>query len=299
MAILLNVILPVFLVGGCGYLVGRSTRSESTVLIRIIFYLLAPALIFRSIYTSTISVESALSISGYVILIQLSMFGISRFVGRVRRWDADSQAAGSLVLLFANCGNYGLPVMLFAFGEEGFAFGVIVVMVSIMMQATIGISVASWQKGATWKQGLTRVLRYPHLYAFLLAVVLRSASIELPQSLFRSVDLLAQAAIPSQLLMLGIQLSRVRLHHFGIDSILLSSIKLLVPPFLGWAITSLLGITGLLQAVLIAEASMPSAVNALILATQFRRNPELAATVVFASTVFSMLTITVLLTLLG
>ena len=299
MAILLNVILPVFLVGGCGYLVGRSTRSESTVLIRIIFYLLAPALIFRSIYTSAISIESALSIGGYVILIQLSMFAISRFVGRVRHWDADSQAAGSLVLLFANCGNYGLPVMLFAFGEEGFAFGVIVVMVSIMMQATIGISVASWQKGATWKQGLTRVLRYPHLYAFLLAVVLRSASIELPQSLFRSVDLLAQAAIPSQLLMLGIQLSRVRLHHFGIDSILLSSIKLLVPPFLGWAITSMLGITGLLQAVLIAEVSMPSAVNSLILATQFRRNPELAATVVVLWNMLSMVSITLLLTLLG
>jgi len=203
------------------------------------------------------------------------------------------------VLLFANCGNYGLPVMLFAFGEEGFAFGIIFVMVSIMMQATIGISVASWHKGATWKQGLTRVLRYPHLYAFLLAVVLRSTSIELPQSLFRSVDLLAQAAIPGQLLMLGIQLSRVRLHHFGVDSILLSSVKLLIPPFLGWAITSMLGITGLLQAVLIAQASMPSAVNSLILATQFRRNPELAATVVFVSTVFSLVTITLLLTLLS
>ena len=299
MAILLNVILPVFLVGGSGYLVGRSVRSEPIVLIRIIFYLLTPGLIFRSIYTSTISVESALSIAGYVILIQLSMFAISRFIGRVRQWDADSQAAGSLVLLFANCGNYGLPVMLFAFGEEGFAFGVIFVMVSIMMQATIGISVASWHKGATWKQGLTRVLRYPHLYAFLLAVVLRSTSIELPQSLFRSVDLLAQAAIPGQLLMLGIQLSRVRLHHFGVDSILLSSIKLLIPPFLGWAITSMLGITGLLQAVLIAQASMPSAVNSLILATQFRRNPKLAATVVLVSTVFSLVTITLLLTLLS
>jgi predicted permease len=127
---------------------------------------------------------------------------------------------------------------------------------------------------------------------------MRSVPAEIPQSIFRSIDLLAQAAIPGQLLMLGIQLSRVRLHHFGVDSILLSSIKLLVPPFLGWGVTSLLGITGLLQAVLIAEASMPSAVNALILATQFRRNPELAATTVFVSTVFSLVTITVLLSLL-
>lgn len=265
---------------------------------RIIFYLLAPALIFRSIYTSEISLDSALAIAVYVILIQLSMFGISRFIGRARRWDADSQAAGSLVLLFANCGNYGLPVMLFAFGEQGFAFGVIFVMVSIMMQATLGISVASWQKGVKWKQGLARVLRYPHLYAFLLAIIMRSVPFDMPQSVFRAIDLLAQAAIPGQLLMLGIQLSRVRLHHFGVDSILLSCIKLLIPPFLGWAITTMLGITGLLQAVLIVEASMPSAVNALILATQFRRSPELAATVVFVSTVFSLVTITVLLSVL-
>lgn len=298
MAVLLNVILPVFLVGGCGYLVGRSVRSEPLVLMRIIFYLLAPALIFRSIYVSEISLQSAALIGIYVILIQLSMLAISRLVGRVRRWDADSQAAGSLVLLFANCGNYGLPVMLFAFGEQGFAFGVIFVLVSIMMQATIGIGVASWQEGANWKQGLTRILRYPHLYAFLLAILMRVVVVEMPEGVLRSIDLLAQAAIPAQLLMLGIQLSRVRLHHFGVDSILLSGIKLLIPPFLGWAITTLLGITGLLQAVLIVEASMPSAVNSLILATQFRRNPELAATVVFVSTALSLITITILLTVL-
>jgi len=265
---------------------------------RIIFYLLAPALIFRSIYVSEISLQSAALIGIYVILIQLSMLAISRLVGRVRRWDADSQAAGSLVLLFANCGNYGLPVMLFAFGEQGFAFGVIFVLVSIMMQATIGIGVASWQEGANWKQGLTRILRYPHLYAFLLAILMRVVVVEMPEGVLRSIDLLAQAAIPAQLLMLGIQLSRVRLHHFGVDSILLSGIKLLIPPFLGWGITTLLGITGLLQAVLIVEASMPSAVNSLILATQFRRNPELAATVVFVSTALSLITITILLTVL-
>ena len=176
LVILLDVILPVFLIGGCGYLVGRSARSEPIVLTRIVFYLLGPALIFRSIYTSTVSIDNALSIGCYVILIQLMMFTISRVVGRVRRWDGDSQAAGSLVLLFANCGNYGLPVMLFAFGEQGFAFGIIYVLVSSMMQATFGIGVASWHKGASWRHGLIQVLRVPYLYAFLLAVTLRSMS---------------------------------------------------------------------------------------------------------------------------
>lgn len=298
MGILLDVILPVFLVGGCGYMVGRTVPSQPIMLTRIVFYLLGPALIFRSIYTSTVSFDNVLSIAVYIVLIQGVMFGISRLVGRLRHWDGDSQAAGSVVLLFANCGNYGLPVMLFAFGEQGFAFGVIYVLISSMMQATVGIGVASWHKGASWRHGLVQVLRVPYLYAFLLAVLLRTTSVELPQSIFRAVNLLAEAAIPGQLLMLGIQLSRVRLQHFGVDSIILSGIKLLVPPVLGWAVTSLLGITGLLQAVLIAEASMPSAVNALILATHFKRNVELAATTVFVSTMVSLVTITVLLGLL-
>ncbi len=298
MTILLNVILPVFLVGGCGYLVGRAAKAEPVVLTRVIFYLLGPALIFRSIYTSTVTLANALEIAGYVLIVQGVMFAISRLVGRLRRWDDDTQAAGSLTMLFANCANYGLPVMLFAFGEQGFAFGIIYVLISGMSQAILGIGVASWRKGASWKRAVTQILRVPYIYAFLLAILLRTTSVKLPVSLFRTVDLLAEAAIPGQLLMLGLQLSRVRFHHFGLDPLLLSVLKLTIPPFLGWAVTSLMGIGGLLQAVLIAEASMPSAVNSLILATHFRRKPELAAATVFISTLLSLGTITLLLTIL-
>jgi len=133
LGVLFDVILPVFQVGGCGYVVGRSVRSEPTVLVKVLFYLLGPALVFRSIYTSAISMGDALSICLFVIIIQGIMFGISRLVGRLRGWDGDTQASGSLVLLFANCGNYGLPVLLFAFGEEAFAFGIIFLLMSIMM----------------------------------------------------------------------------------------------------------------------------------------------------------------------
>ncbi|MFC2079597.1 AEC family transporter [Candidatus Bipolaricaulota bacterium] len=295
--ILLDVILPVFLVGGCGYLVGRSVRAEPTVLIKILFYLTGPALVFRSIYTSEISVSNAVSIGLFVVLLQGIMFGISRLIGRLRGWDGDTQASGSLVLTFANCGNYGLPVLLFAFGEQGFAFGIVFVLISIMMQATLGIGAASWHKGMPWYRGIAQIPKAPYLYAFLLAVLLRTTSVDLPLSVFRAVDLLASAAIPGQLLMLGIQLSRVRLHHFGADSILLSAIKLTVPPLLGWGLTCLLGIDGLLQSILIVEAGMPSAVNALILATNYRRNTELAATTVFISTMISLGTMTLLLML--
>ena len=210
-------------------------------------------------------------------------------------WDGDTQATGTLVSTFANCGNYRLPVLLLALGDQGFALGIVFVLISIMMPATLGIGVASWHKGMPWHRGIAQILRAPYVYAFLLAMLLRTASVDLPLSVFRAVDLLAGAAIPEQLLMSGIQLSRVRPHHFGGGSILLSAIKLTIPPLLGWGLTRLLGVEGLLQSVLIVKAGMPSAVNALILATEHRRNTELAATTVFVSTILSLRTITLLL----
>ena len=64
------------------------------------------------------------------------MLGASRLVGYMRGWDGDTQASGGMVLTFANCANYGLPVLLFAYGDEGFALSIVFVLISIMMQAT-------------------------------------------------------------------------------------------------------------------------------------------------------------------
>lgn len=78
---------------------------------------------------------------------------------------------------------------------------------------------------------------------------------------------------------------------------MLNALKLTIPPLLGWGLTRLLGVEGLLRSVLIAEAGMLSAVNALILATKYRSNAEVTATTVFVSTIFSLGTIALLLML--
>jgi len=298
MGILLDVILPVFLIGGCGYAIGRTIASDTRILVKLVFYVLGPSLIFRSIYTSSISWGHAASIAVFVVLLQGILFAASRLLGWWRRWDDDTKASASLVLTFANCGNYGLPVLLFAFGDQGFAFGIVYVLASVMVQSTLGIGVAAWHKGAKWTQAVGHVIRVPYLYAFAAAVVLRQLSIDVPDSLFRSIDLLADAAIPGQLLMLGVQLSRVRLRHFGTDPFLLSVLKLIVPPLVGWGLAAMLGIDGMLRSVLIVEAGMPSAVNALIMATNFRRDVPLAATTVLLSTLLSLGSVTALLLIL-
>ncbi len=298
MAILLDVILPVFLIGGCGYVVGRLVEGDVTILIKLVFYILGPALIFRSIYTSDISWGNAATIAGFIVLLHGTLFAVSRLLGRWRHWPSDAQASASAVVMFANCGSYGLPVLLFAFGEQGFAFGVVYALTSMLVQSTFGIGVATWETGGTWARAAAHVLRVPYLYAIVAALLLRWAAIGIPNSVFRAIDLLADAAIPGQLLVLGVQLSRVRLRHFGMDPVLLSLVKLVFPPVFAWGVTAVFGIEGLLRAVLIIEAGMPSAMNALVMVTNFRRDIPLAATTVLLSTLLSLGTVTALLLIL-
>lgn len=59
------------------------------------------------------------------------------------------------------------------------------------------------------------------------------------------------------------------------------------------------GAEGLLRSVLVVEASMPSAINALILSMHFKRRPGLSATVVFLTTLLSLGTLTLTLSILN
>lgn len=97
------------------------------------------------------------------------MFGISRVVEYMQGRDGDTQASGTLVLTFANCANHALPVLLFAFGDQGFALGIVFVLISIMMLA---IGVSSWHKGMQWYRRITHILKTQYLYAFLPAMFL-------------------------------------------------------------------------------------------------------------------------------
>jgi predicted permease len=299
MGVLIEVILPVFLVGGAGALVARLTRFDATLLTRVVLYLLGPALIFRSLYTSTVSGGDVLRIAAFVVILHGFLLIVSRILGRALGWKDDTRAAGSLVMTFANCGTYGLAVLLFAYGDVAFTLGVVYMLTSSLLQATLGVGIGAWRRGMPVRDWIGQAARVPWLYAFLLALLFRATGSVLPAGVYRAIDLLASAAIPVQLILLGVQLARVPLRGVAREAVWLTGFKLALPPLLAWGLTTMLGVKGLLRSVLIVEASMPSAINALILSMHFKRRPELAATVVFLTTVLSLGSLTLILSILN
>ena len=60
----------------------------------------------------------------------------------------------------------------------------------------------------------------------------------------------------------------------------------------------LFGLEGAVAQILILAGGLPSAVNVYILATKYKRDPELASQIVFASTVLCALTLPIILALI-
>lgn len=296
---LVNVIVPVVLIAGAGYLFARLVKFDLTPFTRLSFYVLSPALIFQSMLTSSISGMTLAHVALFVFAVHGALLLLG-FVGvRWTGWDADTKASALLSFTFSNCGNYGLPVLLFAFGDAGFTLGVVYMVVHQVYQILFGVSVASWRKGMSVPTVVWKVLTVPWLYALALALALRALSLELPLAVARPIELVASAAIPIQLLLLGMALAGAKVGSLIRQAAPISIAKLVVPPLLAWGVTAAFGFEGLLRAVLILEASTPTAVNALVLSLQYERRAELAASIILLTTVAGVATTTLLLWLLA
>ena len=297
--VLANVIVPVIIVAGAGFLFARLTHCETMPLTRLSFYILTPLLIFHSMLNRSVLMADLVDVALFVLIVH-GLLTLVGFLGvRWTGWDADTKTSAILSISFNNCGNYGLPVLLFAFGDAGFTLGVVYMVAHMVYQIVFGVGIASWRKGMKIRDLLLTILRVPWLYAFALAMVVRLLAFELPIALARPVELVAGAAIPVQLLLLGMALARVRIGSLLRQAVPISLTKLILPPLLAWGLTTILGFEGLLRTVLILQASAPTAINALILSLQFERRSELTASVVLLTSLGGLGVTSLLLWLLG
>ena len=285
-------LLPVFLIIFAGTVLAFRFRLDGKTLGRILFYLATPSLVFRSLYQTQLELGALqrLALVAVVVPILTGFLGwlVARRESRVRR------AAITLTSAVSNNGSMGIPITFFALGEAGLALGAFYYVVNSFMSNSVGVLVASAGRRSV-RAALAQTLRVPVLYAALLGLALNGSSFALPVGLERSVGLLADAAIPGMLILVGLQLRGASLSERSGLVLRSTVIRLAIAPMIAWALCRIFAITGVEQNVVILQAAMPSAVMAAVLATEFDTAPGLVATAVFFSTVASMITLSVVL----
>src|SRR5512143_3074574 len=201
-------LLPILLLSGAGFLLGKVLTLESRTLSRILFYLFSPILVFNLLLHSALQFDQAALTVAFAAAVMLSLIALGFVTGRLFKLERPLLMAVMMTAAFGNTGNYGLPLINFAFGERALAYGTLYFVTTSMFFNTLGVLMASLGH-VDLKTALLGLLRVPTVYAILLAVLITSFKIQLPTVLARSVDLAASASIPLMLILLGLELTRV------------------------------------------------------------------------------------------
>jgi hypothetical protein len=293
-----NNLLPLLLIVGCAYFLNRQFHLNPRPISQIAFYIFSPALIFVLIVENNLSNTEILKTALFPILLTLVMGVITFLVGRGLHFDRRTLAAVMLTTLFMNAGNYGLSVNLFAFGENALAYASIFFVTMAVLMNTLGVVIASLGS-ATLKQALTNLLKVPTLYALILGVIVLRSGWQLPLPLERSVNLLADAAIPTLMVLLGLSLKTVRWDGNKPALLIVNSLRLVIAPLIAIALCSVFQIQGYLRQAVILESAMPAAILNTAIATEFNLDPGLVSASILTTTLVSVFTITPLLAYLG
>lgn len=292
--IILQVVAPVMLIAGAGFLFGWRTKAPVQPISRLAFYILAPSLVFKTLSGLEWQSTGTQHMLVFTVLSTLGLGALAWLVARMLRLQPPLSNAFVLVVMFTNGGNYGLPLNLFAFGQPGMDIALVYFVTSGLLINSVGVFVASSGRAGVGK-ALLNMLGAPLLWAGLAGFLVNLFGVTLPETITRAVDVAGQGAVPIMLLVLGMQLGRISLDENPVAIGAATLLKLALAPLLAWGVTILLSMHGLARQVGIIEASMPTAVMTTIIATQYDTAPGFTASVVFVSTLLSLVSLTLLL----
>ncbi|MBK8049431.1 MAG: AEC family transporter [Anaerolineales bacterium] len=295
LAIFTSTLLPVFLIAGAGYVLARFVSLDVRTLGRFLYYLATPSLVFRSLYR----MQSDLAALGHLAVIAIGVMTVGLTLGWLAGRDQDRRRRAGIMLgsAISNNGNMGIPISLFAFGEAGQALATVYFAIASLLSNTVGVLVAS-SGSLSPANALAATVRAPVLYAATLGLIFNQTGFPVPQPVFSALDLLAGAAVPGMLVLLGIQLRSTQFAGSQRLAWRSVAVRLAVSPLVAAAIALLLGLGGVERDVAILQAAMPTAVMTTVLATEFSAAPHLVSAIVLFSTLGSMVSLSIVLALL-
>jgi hypothetical protein len=271
-SIFVTAILPIFAISVAGFALGRAGDVDPAPLNTVTVYVLAPALVFHSLATTTLAARTLVDVVLAVVAYHAVMIVVAAGIGRALEGTATGVSAIVLVSTFPNAGNFGIPVSEFAFGEVGRATAVLYLTVQAVLMYTVGVYIAARGNGEGTLADVRRVFTVPLVYAVGAALVARALGVLPPtgSTSMTTLKLVGDSAIPVMLLILGLQLAETdygaTLRQVGATT----ALKMGVAPVIAAGVALAVGFTDpTVGRVFVLESAMPAAVTPLILLVEF------------------------------
>ncbi|EAQ46457.1 auxin efflux carrier family protein [Roseobacter sp. MED193] len=285
----LEITAPVFLLAGVGFAwvkLGFEYRIQFVT--RLAMTLAVPALIFTALMKTELDKSALGTFVVAAILGHLLLALVGALLIKTGRLNRQTYLAP---FIFGNTGNLGIPLALFAFGEAGLGYAVVMLAVSAILSFTLGLSLVAGKGGGA------KALREPMVWATLLGALFLWQDWQTPKFLTNALELMGQMAIPMMLITLGVAIARLTPGKSGL-AILLSLAKLCASVVIGWALGLAFGLDEIAFGVLVLQLATPVAVTSYLLAEKFNADAEAVTGLVVVSTLMAIVALPLVLSLL-
>lgn len=278
----LQVVAPVFILALIGVIwvrLGYEYRVQFVT--RLSMTIGVPALIFVSLMKTQIDrttlFDTIWATCSAYLLVTIVFFVLVK----VAKLDVQTYLAP---LIFGNTGNLGLPLALFAFGEVGMGYAVVVFALMGIYSFTFGIWLVSGG-GSPLK-----VIKEPMVGATLLGGLFMLQGWSTPIWLTNTLTLVGQMAIPLMLITLGVALARLTPENI-LRGVVLAVVKVVVCVGIAYGVGRFFELSPIALAVLVLQVSTPVAVTSYLLAEKYGADSGEVAGLVVVSTLLSVATI--------
>lgn len=277
---MIEIMGPITIIVLIGFLMGRSsigfeTRSLSSVVVMVA----TPSLIFHTLTSLHVQPATLQLMSGGA-LVCMAIAGVIGFVAL--RVVGGSVRSFLPPIMLPNSGNLGLPLVLLAFGPEGFQLGVAYFFVVSLVQHSVGMSLYAGSVK------LAVMLRQPLLYAVAAVLVVMWFNLTVPTVILTTTEMLGGMMIPSMLVLLGASLATLQVSDLR-PALFVAGARLGIGVASAVIVIWAFGFTGVTAGTVFLLASMPTAIVNYIYAERFQQNPRQVAGAIVVSTIVTFI----------
>ena len=282
---LFEVLFPVFFVVGIGYYLGKKDPNIDTSFItNFAANIGTPAMVIYALNPANISFDIFKSYFGYYAIAIFCFAVVGILVLYILKTKDIIRELPPFMM--PNTGNMGLPICLFAYGNQGLGVAAAISAIIVLCHFTIGIFLADR------KFNVNVIIKNPPFYAIIVSVILLYFDFKLPTFVENTTSLLTYATIFLILMSLGIALTKFKVFSF-VRSIIASFARVILGPIIGYLLILYFGLEGFAAGVLLIQCSMPSAVLNYLIASMYspKEITDSVASTIVTSTLMSFITV--------
>ena len=307
--------MPVFTVALAGYIIARAgliSGEGLTGFSNVTFCLFVPAQLFRAMRTIRLDTFDARSIVAYfgcALLVFMIVWWASR--KWQRRGDKHATVT-ALSLVFSNTLLLGIPLIKLAYGDSGLVILLTIITFHTLIlysTATLFLEFSAEGRAAgtpekpRWRQfwePLRNTLMSPIIYPIVLGVIWGAFDLPLPGQIDGPLALIATAASPCSLVLLGASLSQYGIVQHWRPALALALLKITCFPLVMWVIAEFVfRLEPLAVGVVTLTAALPTGANVFLFAQRYQVAQGETTAAVAMSSMLSVITLAAVMLILG